>query len=121
MIFKKIKSLIKKNKNMKNINHIEFKNQTESDTNAIIIDCRTVSEWDEGVIENALLLDLFDSQRFMDEVEKLDKDKSYYVYCRSGVRSVTACQILESVGIKNTFNLLGGIMSWQDKIVAPKN
>ena len=55
----------------------------------------------------------------MQESEKLDKDKNYYVYCKSGVRSVTACQILESLGIKNTFNLLGGFTSWQDKIVAP--
>lgn len=106
---------------MKNINHIEFKNQIESDPNAIIIDCRTAMEWDQGIIENSVLLDLFDSHSFMHESEKLDKDKSYYVYCRSGVRSVNACQILESIGIKNTYNLLGGIMSWQGKVVAHKN
>ncbi len=106
---------------MKNINNIEFKNQIESDPNAVIIDCRTAMEWNEGIIENSVLLDLFDSHGFMHESEKLDKDKNYYVYCRSGVRSVNACQILESVGIKNTFNLLGGIMNWQGKIVAPKN
>tara|TARA_R110000787_G_scaffold109035_2_gene217562 strand:- start:45845 stop:46165 length:321 start_codon:yes stop_codon:yes gene_type:complete len=106
---------------MKNITHIEFKNQIESDPNAIIIDCRTAMEWDQGIIENSILLDLFDSHGFMHESEKFDKDKSYYVYCRSGVRSVNACQILESIGIKSTYNLLGGIMSWQDKIVAPKN
>tara|TARA_B100000809_G_scaffold257721_1_gene299814 strand:- start:29522 stop:29842 length:321 start_codon:yes stop_codon:yes gene_type:complete len=106
---------------MKNINHLEFKKQIESDPNAIIIDCRTAMEWDQGIIENSVLLDLFDSHSFMSESEKLDKDKSYFVYCRSGVRSVNACQILESVGVKNTYNLLGGIMSWQGKIVAPKN
>ena len=57
----------------------------------------------------------------MQESEKLDTTKNYYVYCRSGVRSVTACQILESLGIKNTFNLLGGIMSWEHKVVPPNN
>lgn len=106
---------------MKNINSLEFKTQTDSDPNAVIIDCRTSMEWDEGIIENSILLDLFDSHGFMHESEKFDKNKNYYVYCRSGVRSVTACQILESVGIKNTYNLVGGIMSWRDKIVAPKN
>ena len=105
---------------MKNINHIEFKNLTENDQDAGIIDCRTAMEWDEGIIEESVLLDLFDSHGFMHEAAKLDKDKNYYVYCRSGVRSVTACQILESVGINNTFNLLGGIINWQGKIVAPK-
>ncbi len=106
---------------MKNITTIEFKNQIESDTNAVIIDCRTATEWDEGIIENSILLDLYDAHSFMQESEKFDKDKNYYVYCKSGGRSVTACQVLESLGIKNTFNLLGGIMNWQDKIVAPKN
>ena len=106
---------------MKNITTIEFKNQIESDTNAVIIDCRTATEWDEGIIENSILLDLYDAHSFMQESEKFDKDKNYYVYCKSGGRSVTACQVLESLGIKNTFNLLGGIINWQDKIVAPKN
>jgi rhodanese-related sulfurtransferase len=106
---------------MKNITPLEFKNQIESDTNAVIIDCRTAIEWDEGIIENSILLDLYDAHGFMQESEKLDKDKNYYVYCKSGGRSVTACQVLESLGIKNTFNLLGGIINWQDKIVAPKN
>ena len=94
---------------MKNITTIEFKNQIESDTNAVIIDCRTATEWDEGIIENSILLDLYDAHSFMQESEKFDKDKNYYVYCKSGGRSVTACQVLESLGIKNTFNLLGGI------------
>ena len=106
---------------MKNITPIEFKNQIESDTNAVIIDCRTAIEWDEGIIKNSILLDLYDAHSFMQESEKLDKNKNYYVYCKSGGRSVTACQVLESLGIKNTFNLLGGIINWQDKIVAPKN
>ena len=46
---------------MKNITPIEFKNQIESDTNAVIIDCRTATEWDEGIIENSILLDLYDA------------------------------------------------------------
>lgn len=106
---------------MKNINNIEFKELIDTNSDVVIIDCRTAMEWDEGVIENAVLLDLFDSHGFMHEAEKFDKDKTYLVYCRSGVRSITACQILQSVGINNTYNLMGGIISWHEKIVAPKN
>ena len=62
---------------MKNITPIEFKNQIESDTNAVIIDCRTAIEWDEGIIKNSILLDLYDAHSFMQESEKLDKDKNY--------------------------------------------
>jgi len=104
---------------MKNINQQEWKNLIDKDKNAVIIDCRSEMEWDEGIIENAVLLNLFDSYTFMQEAESYNKENNYYIYCRSGVRSVTACQILESIGVKNTYNLLGGLMSWQGKIVAP--
>ena len=40
---------------MKNINSLEFKNQTDSDPNAVIIDCRTAMEWDEGITGNSIL------------------------------------------------------------------
>ena len=63
---------------MKNITPIEFKNQIESDTNSVIIDCRTSIEWEEGIIENSILLDLFESNNFMQESEKFDTTKNYW-------------------------------------------
>ena len=54
---------------MKNINNIEFKELISENSEAIIIDCRTESEWDEGRIKNAVLLDLFESQLFMQKIE----------------------------------------------------
>jgi rhodanese-related sulfurtransferase len=48
----------------------------------------------------------------MAEVEKLEKDTDYYVYCRSGKRSEMACQLMERAGIESTFNLQGGILDW---------
>ena len=104
---------------MKNINQQEFRELIANDENAVIIDCRSSFEWEDGVIENATLLDIFDSHGFMNEANKMSKEKNMYVYCRSGVRSVSACQILESIGFTNTYNLSGGIMSWQGKVVTP--
>lgn len=102
---------------MKNINNIEFKELISKNSEAIIIDCRTKSEWDEGRIKNAVLLDLYESQLFMQKIENFDKSKMYLVYCRSGSRSVAACQVLESVGIKNVYNLTGGITDWNGDII----
>ncbi|MBT4919648.1 MAG: rhodanese-like domain-containing protein [Flavobacteriaceae bacterium] len=102
---------------MENINNTEFKELISENSGAVIIDCRTEIEWDEGRIKNAILLDLFESQLFMQKVEGFDKNKIYLVYCRSGSRSVAACQILESVGIKNVYNLTGGISSWDGDII----
>ncbi len=105
---------------MKNITQVEWRELLANDDNAVIIDSRTPNEWRAGVFENSLLMNINDPQSFMDEVNKLDKEKNYYVYCRSGIRSIQACQILESVGVKTTYNLLGGILAWDGKTVMPQ-
>ena len=49
------------------------------------------------------------------DVTELDdlKDEEVICYCRSGARSGQACMILESMGFKNTKNLVGGMLAWQ--------
>ncbi len=104
---------------MTNINQEEWRELISNDSNAVIIDCRSSIEWRQGIIKKSKLINLLSPNGFMNEVEKLDKEKNYYIYCRSGVRSITACQILDSLGVKKTYNLLGGIMNWNGEIVNP--
>ena len=105
---------------MKNITQEEWKSLIEEDENAVIIDSRRPEEWEMGIIENSLMINIMDFVDFEQKAAQLDPSKNYYVYCRSGVRSVTACNILESQGLNSTFNLLGGILSWSGKTVIPK-
>ncbi|RTL60167.1 MAG: rhodanese-like domain-containing protein [Sphingobacteriales bacterium] len=51
------------------------------------------------------------------QVEELEdlKDEEVIVYCRSGNRSGQACLILDTLGFKNTKNLVGGMLGWQEK------
>ncbi len=51
----------------------------------------------------------------VDEIENL-KNEELIIHCRSGKRSAMACQILETMGFKNTKNLEGGMLDWQEKI-----
>lgn len=51
----------------------------------------------------------------VDELEAF-KEEELIVYCRSGNRSGQACLILDTLGFKNTKNLVGGMLNWQDKI-----
>lgn len=85
-----------------------------NDENAVILDVRAPYECEEGIIENAIMINIQEPQSFMDGIGQLDKSKNYYVYCRSGNRSIRACQILESIGVKTTYNLLGGILEWNE-------
>lgn len=85
--------------------------------NAVILDVRTENECANGIIENAICLDFFQKEKVLQAVEKMDKDKDYFVYCRSGNRSGMMCELLNSKGFKNTYNLKGGTMEWNSKLV----
>lgn len=93
--------------------------QLEEDGNAVILDVRTEDECDEGIIPNAINIDIHQGQGFISEIEKLDKSKNYYIYCRSGARSAKACEIMNELGFDNTYNLLGGMLNWDGEVVAP--
>ncbi len=102
---------------MKNLTEQEWDASINADENSVIIDVRTPQEWSEGVIENALLLNIFETTDFVEAITKLDVNKNYYIYCRSGARSSQACQVFNNNGIASTYNLIGGIMSWRGKKV----
>lgn len=104
---------------MKNINQNEWQELISNDDAAIIIDVRTPNECAEGILKDAIMIDVLNEQNFITKAKTLEKEKNYYVYCRSGARSARACQILESFGIKSTYNLLGGILAWQGKTNVP--
>lgn len=88
-----------------------------SDENAVVLDVRTEDECDEGMIPNAINIDIYKGQQgFIYKLEELDKSKAYYVYCRSGARSSQACKIMKELGFEKTYNLVGGILNWEGEI-----
>lgn len=97
----------------------EWQEQVKNDPNALIIDVRTPEEIEEGIIPASINIDIMDPQAFMEGIESLDSNKSLYVYCRSGRRSVQACMILEQQGFDTTYNLLGGMLEWDGEVVEP--
>lgn len=101
---------------MADLSQEEWTQQLEKDNNAFILDVRTPEEVEDGFIPNARNIDFYLGQDFLSEVEKLDKGKNYYVYCRSGNRSGQACAIMKSLGFTNTYNLEGGFMNWVGEI-----
>jgi rhodanese-related sulfurtransferase len=100
-----------------NLTQEDWVSQFEADENAVILDVRTEDECNEGIIENSINIDIHMGQGFIDKIEALDKNKNYYVYCRSGMRSAKACEIMNELGFKNAYNLVGGIIAWNGDIV----
>lgn len=98
---------------MADLSQEDWEAQLEKDPNAVILDVRTEEEVEDGIIPNSINIDIYKGQEFIEELEKLDKTKNYYVYCRSGNRSGQACAIMNSKGFKNAYNLQGGFMNWE--------
>ncbi|WP_369997790.1 rhodanese-like domain-containing protein [Winogradskyella sp.] len=101
---------------MADLSQKDWTKQLDEDNNAVVLDVRTQEEVEEGIIPDALHIDIYKGQGFLDELEELDKTKNYYVYCRSGNRSGQACAIMNQLGFNNTYNLVGGFMEWEGDI-----
>ncbi len=93
----------------------EAKKIMDSETGYIIIDARTVEEFNEGHIENAILIPEYEIGERA-EKELPDKNQLILVYCRSGRRSKIAAQALADMGYTNVKEF-GGIIDWEYEIV----
>lgn len=93
----------------KKVNAKEAKVMIDSG-NVTIVDVRTLPEFQEGHIKNAILLTDND---IAESAERLlaDKDAEILVYCRSGQRSEAAAKELIKMGYTNIYDF-GGIVDW---------
>ena len=76
-----------------------------------ILDVRTPDEISKGYIEGAQFVDFY-REDFKIEIDSLNKEFAYAIYCRSGKRSSQAMEIMQEFGFENLYNLEGGIIEW---------
>ena len=78
----------------------------------IIIDVRTPQEFAQEHIEGAINLDYY-SEDFREQLNELDKNKTYLVYCRTGNRSKAAVDLMKELGFGQIYNISDGIIDWK--------
>jgi rhodanese-related sulfurtransferase len=100
----------------KNISTSEFKSIVSETKDAVILDVRSKVEVNSGKIKGAKNIDV-QAPDFERQIRNLDKGKTYLVYCRSGIRSRHACQVLAENGFTNIYNLKGGVSAWSEQLV----
>ena len=113
-IFNRVKSESAVRK-VENLNSETFAEKLKEDSNAVLIDVRTKSENQLNRIPNSLLLDI-SNPAFFQKLDKLDKTKNYYLYCRSGNRSFYAGNQMIKLGFVSVYNLQPGIIGWKGEI-----
>lgn len=78
---------------------------------AVILDIRTPEEVAEGRVPGAQNIDFYAAD-FKSQIESLDPDATYIVYCRSGNRTSQARPIFEDLGFADVTLVDGGIVAW---------
>jgi rhodanese-related sulfurtransferase len=99
---------------VKNVNAEEFKKMIDAKKGEVI-DLRTTNEIEsKGKIRDSKQLDYLakDSE---EQIKKLDKNKTYLIYCAGGGRSGQAAELMQKLGFKEVVNLEKGFDDWKRK------
>jgi rhodanese-related sulfurtransferase len=99
---------------VKNIDPVEafaVIKENKGNPDFVVLDVRTPAEFSHGRIEGAVNLNYY-SENFKEELGRLDKDKTYVLYCRTGLRSGNVFDMMKEMGFKAVYQISGGIERW---------
>lgn len=91
----------------------QFEKEAKKKKRHVILDVRTPEEVAEGHIEDSQFAD-FLGDNFEEDLSKLNKKRTYYVYCRSAKRTIPATEKMKEMGFKKVYMLEGGLNNWID-------
>lgn len=97
----------------RDITPVEVAELLKSDNPPFLLDVREANEWEIGYIPGAVRISVNELQERMNE---LDTARDMVVYCRSGVRSGRAVDMLQAAGFRKIKNMAGGILRWSDDV-----
>jgi molybdopterin/thiamine biosynthesis adenylyltransferase/rhodanese-related sulfurtransferase len=95
------------------ITPVEVAAWLERDDAPFLLDVREPNEWEIGHLPGATRISVNELQGRMNE---LDTAREMVVYCRSGVRSGRAVDMLRTAGFRKVKNMTGGILRWSDEV-----
>ncbi len=101
-------------KNQDGIWEVSVQETNENKNTVELIDVRQEAEFygELGHIAEARLSTL--QTDFLTEVGSLDPEKAYIFLCRSGMRSSRAALMAKEVGIEKVYNMVGGMIAWNE-------
>ncbi len=85
----------------------------DKESGCVLLDVRTPEEYSSGCIAQAKNMN-FSDPAFRKSLEKLDRSRTYAVYCRRGVRASQVLRIMADLGFQKVYSLQGGIERWKE-------
>ncbi len=110
-----VNNYIQKNSFYENVDSFTAKkiiDKNKNNENFVILDLRTPEEYSSMRIENSVNINFFD-ENFKEELSKLEKDKTYLIYCKGGYRSNKTLELMKKLDFKKVYNLEKGILDWE--------
>lgn len=95
----------------KSISNRQAENLIKENNKLLILDVRRFAEFKENRIPNAINIPVDDLEWELEDLEE-HKDTPILVYCKVGMRSSIACDMLENEGFTKLYNLRGGILDY---------
>ncbi len=80
----------------------------------VVLDIRTPEEFNEARLADAIMVDFY-ADDFAAQLDTLDKDVPYVLYCNSGNRSSDAVKTMKDLGFVEVYEIDGGIVNWYDQ------
>lgn len=93
------------------VNSKEVNTMLQKDKKLIVLDVRTVDEFNDGHIKGAINIDIKQPDA-LSKIDKLDHNAKYIVHCRTNHRSKIAADHMVQSGFKNVYQMMDGITGW---------
>jgi len=81
------------------------------DNEFAILDIRTPGEFQSGHLAKSIPIDFY-SPTFADQLNRLNKTKTYLVYCRTGNRSTKSLELFKKLKFQKVYHMTSGISAW---------
>lgn len=90
--------------------------ENQDNPDFIIIDVQAPKHFAGGHIENAINIDYF-SETFQNELDTLDKNKTYLVYytCHCGDVDTKTLRLMKELNFREAYNISGGLVRWKSE------
>ncbi|MCK4654840.1 MAG: rhodanese-like domain-containing protein [Candidatus Cloacimonetes bacterium] len=88
--------------------------QNSNNPDFIILDLRPPKKYIKAKIKNAINFD-YNNENFDDNLEKLDKNKTYFIYCTFGLKSNITIELMEELSFREVYCINEGLIKWKNQ------